>query len=39
MLTTFSLETAGTDIEFTYELESEKLFGIFGAFLVKIVPS
>jgi len=33
---TFSLESVGTDTKLTYELESKKLFGIFGKFLEKL---
>ena len=36
MLTTYSLEPVGTDTKFTYEIESELPFGIFGKFLEKL---
>jgi carbon monoxide dehydrogenase subunit G len=36
MFTTYSLEPVGTDTKFTYELEAELPFGIFGKFLEKL---
>ena len=36
VLTTYTLEPVGTDTKFTFELESEKFFGIFGKFLEKL---
>jgi hypothetical protein len=36
MLITFSLESVGTDTQLTYELVSEKFFGIFGPFIEKV---
>ena len=36
MFTTYTLEPVGTDTKFTYELESELPFGIFGKFLEKL---
>ena len=36
MFITYSLESIGTDTKFTYELESELPFGIFGKFLEKL---
>ena len=36
MFVTYSLEPVGTDTKFTYELESELPWGIFGKFLEKL---
>ena len=36
MLITYSMESVGTDTKFTYELETELPFGIFGKFLEKL---
>jgi uncharacterized protein YndB with AHSA1/START domain len=36
MFTTYTLEPVGTDTKFTYIIESELPFGIFGTFLEKL---